>query len=225
MTAHPTVLTRLLRYVRFDTQSDESSSTRPSTAKQRDLLRALHDELLELGVPDVSIDEHDYVIARLPGNVDVDVPAVGFIAHVDTSPEMSGSNVQPQLHENYGGGALELGHGYTLTPERSPELLDHLGHTIVTTDGTTLLGADNKAGVAEIMTMLERLMADPAPPHGPVHVAFTYDEEIGRGTETFDVERFGAEYAYTVDGETVGHIENETFCADAARVLLRGVNV
>ena len=221
----PAVARRLLRYARYDTQSAEDSDSVPSTAKQLDLLVALVEELKELGVTDAAMDEHHYVIGTVPANVDHPVPVIGLIAHVDTSPELTGEGVRPRIHRNYDGGPIALSAQYTLTPEQSPELLAHRGHTIITTDGTTLLGADNKAGIAEIMTLVEGLRADPSIPHGEIRVAFTFDEEIGRGTEHFDVNAFGAQYAYTVDGETVGQIENETFCADSATVTFTGVNV
>ncbi|MCB9556639.1 MAG: peptidase T [Deltaproteobacteria bacterium] len=220
----PSVAQRFLRYVGYDTQSDEASSTRPSSARQLKLLRLLVEELQALGLSDAHLDDHSYVIASVPSNVAHSVPTIGLIAHVDTSPEMTGADVKPQIHPNYQGGPIKLNAEYQLTPEQSPELATHHGHTIITSDGTTLLGADNKAGVASIITLVERLLRGDVR-HGPLRIAFTYDEEIGRGTETFDVEAFGAKYAYTVDGETVGHIENETFCADSAVITCHGVNV
>jgi len=225
MSELPSVVQRFLRYVRYDTQSEEGSETYPSTEKQKVLLELLVKELKELGLADAAMDEHGYVMATLPGNVEREVPVIGLIAHVDTSPEVSGAGVNPQLHPDYDGGPIRLNDQYTLTPEQSPELLDNRGNTIITTDGGTLLGADNKAGIAEIMTMVERLQADPSIPHGTLRIAFTPDEEIGAGTKHFDVEKFGAKYAYTVDGESPGEVENETFCADSATLTVTGINV
>jgi tripeptide aminopeptidase len=226
MSELPPVTQRFLRYAKIDTQSREGSETYPSTEKQKDLSRLLVQELEELGLDDAALDEHGYVMATVPGNVtDVDVPVIGLIAHVDTSPEVSGENVNPQIHAGYDGGPIKLNDEHTLTPEQSPQLKECVGRTVITTDGTTLLGADNKAGVAEIMTLIETLKADPAIPHGELRIAFTCDEEVGNGTKYFDVEKFGADYAYTVDGETPGEIENETFCADSAAVSITGINV
>jgi len=225
MTEHPPVLERFLRYVAIDTQSSETSETYPSTAKQKNLGRLLVEELHALGVADAAMDEHGYVIGTVESNVDIDVPTIGLIAHVDTSPEVSGENVKPQFHANYDGKKIVLNADYTLTPEQSPALLDHIGDTVITTDGSTLLGADDKAGVAEIMTLVERLRDNSSISHGKIRIAFTVDEEVGTGTKFFDVAAFGATYAYTVDGESPGEVENETFCADAATVSFKGVNV
>jgi tripeptide aminopeptidase len=225
MSDQPAVVQRFLDYVRYDTQSAEGADTYPSTEKQKELSRLLVRQLRELGLADAEMDPHGYVMATLPSNVEHEVPTLGFIAHVDTSPEVSGANVRARLHPNYNGGPIQLGDGYTLTPEQSPELLHCKGQTIITSDGSTLLGADNKAGVAEIVTLVERLTADPSIPHGTIRVGFTCDEEVGNGTKHFDVERFGAKYAYTVDGEGPGEVENETFCADSATVTFTGVNV
>jgi len=205
---------RFLRYVTFDTQSDEESSTYPSTEKQLVLLRRLVEELQELGLDDAAIDEHGYVMATIPATIDdANVPAIGFIAHVDTSPEMSGANVKALIHENYQGEDLVLPDDPLQVIRRSenPHLDEQIGNDIITASGTTLLGADNKAGVAEIVAAAEYLLAHPEIPHGPIRIGFTPDEEVGRGTEHFDVEKFGAKYAYTVDGETLGEIEMETF--------------
>jgi tripeptide aminopeptidase len=221
----PPVVQRFIRYTRYDTQSAEDSETYPSTDKQKELSRLLVNELKELGLEDAALDEHGYVMATLAGNVEHAVPVLGFIAHVDTSPEVSGENVKAQIHSNYDGGPIKLNDEYTLTPEQSPELSEHKGHTIITSDGSTLLGADNKAGIAEIITLVERLQADPSIPHGKLRIAFTCDEEVGTGTKHFDVDTFGAKYAYTVDGEAPGEIENETFCADSATVTFTGINV
>ncbi len=213
---------RFLRYVRVDTQSDEDSDTYPSTAKQLDLLRLLLDELQELGLPDAAIDEHGYLTATLPATVDHDVPAIAFFAHVDTARECSGANVQPQ-RVRYDGGEIELGSsGQVIRPAASPELANHAGHELITTDGTTLLGADDKAGIAEIMAAAAYLVAHPDVPHGPVKVAFNPDEEIGRGVIHFPVDTFGAVAAYTVDGSTTGEVQEETFSGAQARMKVRG---
>ncbi len=225
MSELPSVVQRFLRYAKIDTQSEEGVEQYPSTEKQKELSKLLAAELKEMGLEDAAMDEHGYVTATLESNTDKDVPAIGFIAHVDTSPEVSGENVKPQLHENYDGGPIKLNDEYTLTPEQSPALKKFIGDTIITSDGSTLLGADNKAGCAEIMTMVERLKADPSIPHGKLRIAFTCDEEVGRGVDFFDVEKFAVKYAYTVDGETPGEIENETFCADSAAVTITGINV
>ena len=218
---------RFLRYVTFDTQSDEESSTYPSTEKQWVLLRRLVEELRELGLDDAAIDEHGYVMATIPATIDnANVPVIGFIAHVDTSPEMSGANVKALIHENYQGEDLVLPDDPSQVIRRSenPHLDEQIGNDIITASGTTLLGADNKAGVAEIVAAAEYLLAHPEIPHGPIRIGFTPDEEVGRGTEHFDVEKFGAKYAYTVDGETLGEIEMETFSADSMTVVFQGFN-
>ena len=225
MSELPPVVQRFLRYVRYDTQSDEGSETYPSTEKQKELSRLLVEELKELGCGDAAMDEHGYVMATVEGNVAHDVPVIGLIAHVDTSPEVSGEGVDPQLHRDYDGGPIRLNDQHTLTPAQSPELRKNKGNTIITTNGETLLGADNKAGIAEIMTLVERLQADRTIQHGTLRIAFTPDEEIGVGTKYFDVDKFGAKYAYTVDGESPGEVENETFCADSATLKVTGINV
>ena len=213
---------RFLRYVRIDTQSDEDSETYPSTAKQLDLLRLLLDELKEIGLADAAIDEHGYVTASLPPTVEHDVPAIAYFAHADTAREVTGANVSPQ-RIRYEGGEIQLGDsGQTITPEQSPELAGHVGHELITTDGTTLLGADDKAGVAEIMAAIAYLAAHAEIPHGPLKVAFNPDEEIGRGVEHFPVESFGAVAAYTVDGSTAGELQSETFSGAAVRMCIRG---
>jgi len=221
------VLDRFLRYVRYDTQSDETSQTYPSTAKQLVLLTDLAAELRELGAADVSLDEHGYVMATIPPAAGAAaVPAIGFIAHVDTSPEMSGADVKPIVHSAYDGRDLVLPDApdVVLRLKDIPELGEQMGHDIVTASGTTLLGADDKAGVAEIMTAAAFLLRHPEVAHGPVRVAFTPDEEIGRGTAHFDVARFGAACAYTIDGGSRGEIESESFSADAMTVAFQGVN-
>ena len=222
-----TVLDRFLRYVRYDTQSDEQSRTYPSTAKQLVLLRDLAAELRDLGLADASVDDYGYVVATIPAtSARTDVPAIGFIAHVDTSPEMSGANVKPIVHARYDGRDLVLPDdpSAVLRLREIPALEGQQGHDIVTASGTTLLGADNKAGVAEIVTAAAFLVAHPEIPHGPVRIAFTPDEEIGRGTQHFDVARFGAQCAYTMDGGSRGEIEMETFSADAITVTFHGFN-
>ena len=220
------ILDRFLRYVSVDTQSDENSESQPSSAKQLDLLRMLRDELTAMGV-EATLDEYGYVMAKLPSNIDRKVPVVGFIAHVDTSPDASGANVRPQIIENYDGGdiALKGVRGLFLKPSEFPELLAHKGETIITTDGTTLLGADDKAGVAEIMNAVQYMVEHPEFKHGEIRIGFTSDEEIGRGVVKFDVKKFGAEYAYTMDGGEVGELEFENFNAASAKIHIQGRNV
>lgn len=220
------ILDRFLRYVSVDTQSDENSESQPSSAKQLDLLRMLRDELTAMGV-EATLDEYGYVMATLPSNIDRKVPVVGFIAHVDTSPDASGANVRPQIIEKYDGGdiALKGVPGLFLKPSEFPELLAHKGETIITTDGTTLLGADDKAGVAEIMNAVQYMVEHPEFKHGEIKIGFTPDEEIGRGVVKFDVKRFGAEYAYTMDGGEVGELEFENFNAASAKIHIQGRNV
>ncbi|HZD87972.1 MAG TPA: peptidase T [Gaiellaceae bacterium] len=213
---------RFLRYVRIDTQSDEDSDTYPSTAKQLDLLRLLHGELEEIGLADASLDEHGYVTATLPATVGHEVPTIAFFAHVDTAREVTGAGVDPR-RIRYEGGEIALGSsGREIRPEESPELANHVGHELITTDGTTLLGADDKAGVAEIMAAVAYLAAHPELPHGPVKVAFNPDEEVGRGVLHFPLDRFGADAAYTVDGSTAGELQAETFSAAQVTMRIRG---
>jgi tripeptide aminopeptidase len=213
---------RFLRYVRIDTQSDEDSETYPSTAKQLDLLRLLRTELEALGLGDATIDEHGYVTATLPATVDREVPTIAFFAHVDTARECSGANVNPQ-RSRYEGGEIVLGDsGQVIRPAESAELQHHVGHELITTDGTTLLGADDKAGIAEIMAAAAYLVAHPEVPHGPVKVAFNPDEEIGRGVIHFPIDTFGAVAAYTVDGSTAGEMQDETFSGAQVRMKIRG---
>ena len=225
--AHDKLLERFLRYVKTDTRSDDTSGTFPSTDKQWNLARMLCDELKELGLQDVSIDEHAYVMATLPANTDKKIPVIGFLAHVDTSPEMPGENVNPKIVENYQGGDIVLNEkeNIVLSPRDFPEMLNYPGQTLITTDGTTLLGGDDKAGIAEIMTALEYLVSNPQIPHGTIRVAFTPDEEIGKGVDHFDVKKFGADYAYTVDGGGIGELEYETFNAAGATVKFQGRNI
>lgn len=221
------LIDRFLRYVAIDTQSDENSATQPSTVKQLNLLSLLRDELQEMGV-EATLDEYGYVMAHIPANCeDKNIPAVGFIAHVDTSPDASGADIKPQIIENYDGSPIALRGvaGLYLDPVDFPELLDHKGETLITTDGRTLLGADDKAGVAEIMNAVQYIVTHPEFKHGPVCIAFTPDEEIGRGVAKFDVAKFKADYAYTMDGGEIGELEFENFNAAAASVTIQGRNV
>ncbi len=220
------ILDRFLRYVAVDTQSNEESESQPSEAKELDLLRLLRDELTAMGV-EATLDEYGYVMASIPSNIQEKVPAVGFIAHVDTAPDASGKDIKPQIIKDYDGSAIPLEGvpGLMLDPDDFPELLRHKGETIITTDGTTLLGADDKAGVAEIMDAVQYIVEHPEFKHGPIKIGFTPDEEIGRGVVKFDVERFGADYAYTMDGGEVGELEFENFNAASAVVHIQGRNV
>lgn len=220
------ILDRFLRYVAVDTQSCEESESQPSSAKELDLLSMLRDELIALGIK-AELDEFGYVMARIPANTDAKIPAVGFIAHVDTSPDASGAFVKPQIIENYNGEPIALKGvpGLFLDPADFPEILAHKGETIITTDGTTLLGADDKAGVAEIMDAVQYIVNHPEFKHGEICIGFTPDEEIGRGVVKFNVEKFGADYAYTMDGGEVGELEFENFNAAAATVHIQGRNV
>src|SRR5262245_55919186 len=220
-------LKRFLEYVTFDTQSDENSETYPSTAKQLDLLRRLVDELKAIGLADAAIDSHGYVFATIPATTKKkNVPVVGFIAHVDTSPEMPGAGVKPIVHRDYRGNDLVLpdDRSAVITFKDNPALAEQMGCDIVTASGTTLLGADNKAGVAEIVTAADYLVRHPEIPHGTIRVGFTPDEEVGNGTKYFDVAKFGAACAYTMDGESRGEIEMESFSADAMTVTFQGFN-
>ena len=215
---------RFLRYVKIDTESQQHVESIPSTAKQLDLSRLLKSELLALGAADVTIDEHGYVMATIPANTERKAPVVGLLAHVDTVDAVTGANVKPVLTPNYGGGDIDMGNGYVLSPAASPELLHHLGEEIICTDGTTLLGADDKAGVAEIMTLAERLLSPNAPKHGKLRIGFTPDEEVGRGVDLFDVGAFGADFGYTVDGGALGEINYECFNAASAEVRIQGMS-
>jgi tripeptide aminopeptidase len=227
------LLDRFCRYVRIDTQSSETSTTYPSTEKQKDLLRLLVDDLKAAGLADAGMDEWGYVFATLPSNMPAShpasgrVPVLGLVAHVDTYHEVSGRDVKPQVHRGYDGGDIVLpgDPSVVIRAAEEPALAACKGMTIITTDGTTLLGADDKAGVAEILEVLWRYREDPDRLHGTIRVAFTPDEEVGRGTEHFDVKKFGATYAYTLDGSAVGEIESETFCADSASVTVHGADV
>lgn len=220
------LLERFLKYVGFDTQSDERSETFPSTEKQKVLLNYLAEEMKTLGMKDVEMDEFGYVMGTVPATPGCEnSPVIGFISHVDTSPDMSGKDVKPQIIENYDGGDIRLNDSLVMTVAEFPELSFFKGHTLITTDGTTLLGADDKAGVAEIMTAAEYLLAHPEVAHGPIRIGFTPDEEVGRGVDHFDVARFGARYAYTVDGGFEGELEYENFNAAGAHFAVQGKNI
>ena len=221
------VVSRFLDYVGIDTKSSEESTSVPSTEIQFDLARKLVEELKSLGLEDAEVDDKCYIMATLPSNVDADIPVIGFIAHMDTSPDMSGTDVKPQIVENYDGGDIVLNkkENIILSPADFPELGYYVGQTLITTDGTTLLGADDKAGIAEIMTALEHLKNNPDIKHGTIKIGFTPDEEIGRGADHFDVKKFGAELAYTLDGGRIGELEFENFNAAKATVTVKGRNV
>jgi tripeptide aminopeptidase len=222
-----TVLDRFLRYVVIDTQSDAGSPTQPSTAKQKELGRLLVDELLEIGVSDAHLDEHGYVYATIPSNTDKTVPVICFCSHMDTAPDFTGTNVRPQVLHNYGGGDIKLSgdQKQVIRVTENPALNDQIGNDIVTTDGTTLLGADDKAGIAEIMTAAQILMDNSDIRHGTIKLLFTPDEEIGRGVDKVDLTKLAAQFAYTMDGETAGHIEDETFSADGVEIAIEGVAI
>ncbi|GAB3790907.1 peptidase T [Virgibacillus kimchii] len=222
-----TMMERFITYAKIDTQSDESSETTPSTPGQLELARLLVNELKEIGMEEVTIDEHGYVMATLPANTDKDVPVIGFIAHLDTSPDFTGKNVNPQIIERYMGKDITLNEelNVVIPMEKSVESMAYFGHPLITTDGTTLLGADNKAGIAEIITAMDYLIRHPEIKHGKIRVAFTPDEEIGRSTQKFNIEKFAADYAYTVNGRSLGEIQYENFNAAAARIIFKGVNI
>lgn len=219
------LLERFLSYVKIDTQSDESAEGVPSTKKQFDLARKLEQELIEMGLQDVSLDEHCYVMAKLPSNQKEDSVSLGLIAHMDTSPDMSGKDVKPMLHKNYDGEDILLPSGVVISKKENPFLQNYIGQTVITTDGTTLLGADDKAGVTVIMEVLHHLATHPEIPHGTVCVAFTPDEEVGRGADFFDVQKFGTDVAYTIDGGEIGELEYESFNAASAKITVHGKNV
>ncbi len=219
---------RFLQYVKFDTQSDELTNLTPSTPGQMIFARHLKDELQSLGLQDITLDGNGYLMATLPGNIEgKNVPTVGFIAHLDTSPDMSGRHVSPRIVQNYDGGDIVLNEatGITLSPADFPELLNYVGQDLIVTDGNTLLGADDKAGVAEIISAMDYLIKHPEIKHGPVRIAFNPDEEIGRGAHKFDVPAFGADFAYTMDGGEIGELEYENFNAAVARITFKGRNV
>ncbi len=218
------VVDRFIKYIQVDTQSDPKSGKHPSTATQLDFAKVLAKELEAIGLKDVSVDEKAYIMATLPSNIDKETPIIGFVSHVDTSPDYTAKNVKPQIVENYQGEKIVLNEAQNivLDPEQFPELLKYQNQTLITTDGTTLLGADDKAGVAEIVTAMEYLIEHPEIKHGEVKVGFTPDEEIGEGADFFDVEKFGADYAFTMDGGEVGELEYENFNAASAKVTVNG---
>ena len=221
------IIDRFLRYVAFDTSSNPDSQSQPSTNKQFALLEQLRKELQGMGVEQVEVDKNGYLMATIPSNIEEDVPAIGFISHVDTSPDAPGCSIRPQIIENYDGKTIVLNKekGVVLDPVEFPELKDYVGQTLITTDGTTLLGADDKAGVAEIMSAAEYIMEHPEFRHGEIKIGFTPDEEIGRGVDRFDVKKFGAQYAYTMDGGAIGELEYENFNAASAKVHIQGRNI
>ncbi|MBO8157779.1 MAG: peptidase T [Bacillaceae bacterium] len=221
------LINRLISYAKVDTQSDPNNKACPSSEGQWNLARMLVDELKSIGMQDVTIDDHCYVMATLPANTDKDIPTIGFLAHLDTATDFTGKNVNPQIVESYDGNDIVLNEErqVILSPNDFPALANYKGHTLITTDGTTLLGADNKAGIAEIMTAMEYLIQHPEIEHGTIRVAFTPDEEIGRGPHKFDVDAFGADYAYTVDGGPLGELQFESFNAAMATVTIKGSNV
>jgi tripeptide aminopeptidase len=221
------VIEKFLKYVSYDTKSDEESTTVPSTTGQMILAKELVKELKEMGIEQVSIDENGYIMAMIPSNIEKDVPTIGFIAHMDTAPDMSGKNVNPKFVENYDGEDIILNaeSNIILSPKDFPELKNYIGKTLITTDGTTLLGADDKAGISEIMSAVEYLMQNPQIPHGRICIGFTPDEEVGRGADHFDVKKFDADFAYTVDGGTVGELEFENFNAAGVKISIHGRNV
>jgi tripeptide aminopeptidase len=222
-----TVLDRFLRYVVIDTQSDPASSTQPTTEKQKDLGRVLVRELLEIGLSDAHLDEHGYVYATIPANTDKSVPVICFCSHMDTAPDFTGKNVKPQMVKAYAGGDIQLpgDPSRVIRVSEHPELKNQIGNDIVTTDGTTLLGADDKAGLAEIVAAAQILVNNPGIKHGTIKILFTPDEEVGRGVNKVDLKKLGAEFAYTMDGETAGHIEDETFSADSVDIVIAGVAI
>ena len=218
------ILNRFISYVKIDTESDPKSTSTPSTLKQWDLANKLAEELKAIGMQDVNMDANAYIMATLPSNVPHKVPAIGFVSHFDTSPDFTAANVKPQIIENYDGSAIVLNtkENIILSPDYFEDLLLYKGQTLITTDGTTLLGADDKAGVCEIVSAMEYLIQHPEIKHGPIKVGFTPDEEIGRGAHKFDVEKFGAEWAYTMDGSQIGELEYENFNAAAALIKVNG---
>lgn len=222
-----TVLDRFLRYVVIDTQSDPASSTQPTTEKQKDLGRVLVAELLEIGLSDAHLDEHGYVYATIPANTDKKVPVICFCSHMDTAPDFTGKNVKPQMVKDYAGGDIQLpgDPSRVIRVSEHPQLKNQIGNDIITTDGATLLGADDKAGLAEIMAAAKILVDDPEIKHGTIKILFTPDEEVGRGVNKVDLKKLGADYAYTMDGETAGHIEDETFSADSIDIVIAGVAI
>ncbi len=221
------IVDRFIKYAKIDTQSDENNSETPSTQKQFDLARLVEQEMKDMGLEDISLDDKCYLMATLPANSDKDLPTIGFVAHFDTSPDMSGKDVNPQIVENYDGKDILLNkeQNIVMSPNDFPELLDYKGENLIVTDGTTLLGADDKAGIAEIMHAMQYLIDHPEIKHGKIRIGFTPDEEIGRGANHFDVEKFGAEWAYTMDGSVLGELEFENFNAASAKISIQGRNV
>lgn len=221
------IVDRFIKYARIDTQSDENSTQTPSTQKQFNLAKEVEQEALEMGLTDVSLDNNCYLMATLPANTQKKLPVIGFVAHFDTSPDMSGENVNPRIVKNYDGKEIVLNEpkGVVLSPTDFPELLHHLGEDIIVTDGTTLLGADDKAGIAAIMNAMQYLIDHPEIEHGKIRIGFTPDEEIGRGAHKFDVPKFDADWAYTIDGSEVGELEYENFNAASAKIEIQGRNV
>ena len=221
------IVDRFIKYAKIDTQSDENNSETPSTKKQFDLARLVEQEMKDMGLEDISLDDKCYLMATLPANSDKDLPTIGFVAHFDTSPDMSGKDVNPQIVENYDGKDILLNkeQNIVMSPNDFPELLDYKGENLIVTDGTTLLGADDKAGIAEIMHAMQYLVDHPEIKHGKIRIGFTPDEEIGRGADHFDVEKFGAEWAYTMDGSVMGELEYENFNAASAKISIQGRNV
>ncbi|MDS9472871.1 peptidase T [Sporosarcina pasteurii] len=219
------LIERLVRYAKIDTQSDFNSTECPTTPGQWDLLHVLQKELEEVGLEEITLDENGYLFATLPANTDKEVPTIGFLAHVDTATDYTGKNVKPQRIDNYDGKDVQLNEDTVMAVSEFPELKNYVGHTLITTDGTTLLGADNKAGIAEIVTAMEYLLANPEIKHGKIRIAFTPDEEIGRGPHKFDVEQFGAKFAYTMDGGPLGELQYESFNAAGAEVKFHGTSV
>lgn len=221
------IVDRFIKYARIDTQSDENNSQTPSTQKQFNLAKEVEKEMIEMGLTDISLDNNCYLMATLPANTAKKVPVIGFIAHFDTSPDMSGENVNPRIVKNYDGKNIVLNEekNVIMSTEDFPELLNHVDEDLIVTDGTTLLGADDKAGIAEIMTAVQYLLDHPEIEHGKIKIGFTPDEEIGRGADKFDVEKFGADWAYTMDGSSVGELEYENFNAASAKITIQGRNV
>ena len=222
-----TILNRFIKYIKIDSQSDSSSHSTPSTEKQWEMANLLKLELEQIGMSDVSIDENAYVMATLPSNVESAIPCIGFVSHFDTTPDYTGKNVKPQIHENYDGGTIVLNEkkDMILSPDYFEELKDYKGQTLITTDGTTLLGADDKAGITEIMSAMEYMLQNPEIKHGKIRICFTPDEEIGRGAHKFDVKKFDADWAYTIDGSQIGELEYENFNAASAKVTFKGKSV
>ena len=218
------IIERFIKYIKVDTQSDPDNQDFPSTEKQWNLAKILVDDLKEIGMHDVTLDDNCYIMATLPSNVNFEVPTFGFISHIDTSPDYTGANVNPQIHENYDGSDIVLNEkeDIVLSPDYFEDLLLYKGQTLITTDGTTLLGADDKAGITEIITAMEYLIKHPEIKHGKIRIAFTPDEEVGKGAHLFDVEEFGAKWAYTMDGSQIGELEYENFNAAGAKVIING---